>query len=98
MAIGLAMVLGACSANEHAVEGGVVHELVGTRWALVELFGAAASVSATAIPANSIRDLSPDTAAVERCVRAAGSHTVRLRHASTVSAAVSRIFADSSRP
>jgi heat shock protein HslJ len=48
MAIGLAMVLGACTGNEPVVEGGVVHELAGTRWALVELFGKAAGVGADA--------------------------------------------------
>lgn len=48
LAIGLALVLGACSANERVVEGGVVHELAGTRWALVQLFGAAASLGADA--------------------------------------------------
>lgn len=48
VAIGLAVVLGACSANESAVEGAVIHELVGTRWALVQLFGNSASVGADA--------------------------------------------------
>lgn len=42
----VAALLGACSANEPVEEGGVIHELAGTRWALVQLFGAAASVSA----------------------------------------------------
>ena len=44
-AIGLAVVLGACSATE-SIQEGVIHELAGTRWALVQLFGKSASVSA----------------------------------------------------
>ena len=47
-AVSLTVMLGACSANDPVVEGRVIHELVGTRWALVQLFGAAASVSADA--------------------------------------------------
>ena len=46
--VSLTVVLGACSANEPVVEGRVIHELTGTRWALVQLFGAAASVSGDA--------------------------------------------------
>ena len=45
VAIGLAVVLGACSATE-SIQEGVIHELAGTRWALVQLFGKSASVSA----------------------------------------------------
>lgn len=48
VAVSPAVMLGACSTNEPVVEGGVIHELVGTRWALAQLFGAAASVSADA--------------------------------------------------
>jgi copper homeostasis protein (lipoprotein) len=42
------MVLSACSSNEAVVEGGVIHELAGTRWALVQVFGKSAIVSGDA--------------------------------------------------
>jgi heat shock protein HslJ len=48
LAVALAIVLGACSTNEPIVEGRVIHELEGTRWALAELFGKSSTVGADA--------------------------------------------------
>jgi heat shock protein HslJ len=46
--VSLTAMLGACGSNEPVVEGQVTHDLAGTRWALVQLFGAAASVGSDA--------------------------------------------------